>query len=529
MNRSLFSRFSGFPARSRRATWLLAAATMLAATGGTALAQTFPPGDCSEGWVRTFGELNGPVRAMAFQPPAAGGGPEGSIIIGGDFTSVTVPGWVFPALGVARVDLAVLSNPQQLGSGVTGGRVSAVAVLPGGDIVVGGAFTAAGGTPVGRIARYISATGAWSTMAGGVNGSVLGLLTLPDGNLLVSGNFSTVGPGIASRGIALYRPATNTWESLGGGLGGNNPFASGMALTANGDALVVGTFTSVGGVPASNAARYRPSTGAWSAIGGAPSVGFGAVVELPDGQVLLGGYGSAYGLARYDPTTQSWTGPLITNPTYALARLPDGSSLVGSQGLLEGDSEPPLGFGLDRYRADPAPSGSVVPFGGRVNGGPNQHVMSIATVPDGSVWVGGWNERAVRSGLLARYVPPTTAPAVTTQPAAMLTIVGGTAVFDIAGTTPGSMEYRWRKDGVALDIVANPTAAKSVLRLANLQPSDAGLYDCVLTGTCSGLSVTSTAAALTFPGPACPADFNGDAFVDFFDFQDFVDAFEEGC
>ncbi|QOJ01517.1 MAG: hypothetical protein HRU70_13900 [Phycisphaeraceae bacterium] len=29
------------------------------------------------------------------------------------------------------------------------------------------------------------------------------------------------------------------------------------------------------------------------------------------------------------------------------------------------------------------------------------------------------------------------------------------------------------------------------------------------------------------PGePTCPADFNGDGFVDFFDFQDFVDCFE---
>jgi hypothetical protein len=31
------------------------------------------------------------------------------------------------------------------------------------------------------------------------------------------------------------------------------------------------------------------------------------------------------------------------------------------------------------------------------------------------------------------------------------------------------------------------------------------------------------------PSPPCPADFNGDGFVDFFDDADFVEAFETGC
>jgi hypothetical protein len=31
------------------------------------------------------------------------------------------------------------------------------------------------------------------------------------------------------------------------------------------------------------------------------------------------------------------------------------------------------------------------------------------------------------------------------------------------------------------------------------------------------------------PPPLCPADFNGDGFVDFFDYLDFVAAFEIGC
>ena len=47
-----------------------------------------------------------------------------------------------------------------LGSGIVGG-VYALAVLPGGDLIVGGQFVAAGGVAANSIARYSSTTSTW--------------------------------------------------------------------------------------------------------------------------------------------------------------------------------------------------------------------------------------------------------------------------------------------------------------------------------------------------------------------------------
>jgi hypothetical protein len=195
--------------------------------------------------------------------------------------------------------------------------------------------------------------------------------------------------------------------------------------------------------------------------------------------------------------------------------------LVGGLGNVE------FGQGFERYRPDPAPLGSSATFAGGING----EVRAILTLPSGQVWVGGAHSGAgsVSANNIITYAVPGTLPAFSRQPAAMLTVVGGTAVFDLSASALGEVTYRWQKDGVPLDTIANPTAATPILRLSNLQPSDAGSYVCIVTGSCNDLPLGSVPALLTFPSPACPADFNGDQFVDFFDYLDFVTSFEEGC
>jgi hypothetical protein len=493
----------------------MAAALWFAASGGQALAQSFPPGDCTEGWQFPNLFTDQIVRALALQPPGGGAGPAGSVIMGGDFTAIANDA---PARFLGRYNLATGARAQ-LGANLNG-RVRALAVIPGGDVIVGGDFSTAGAAGVGRIARYIDATGAWSTMAGGVSGaSVAALLTLPNGDVMVGGTFTSVGPGVSAQNIAIYRSATNTWQSVGGIAGGPQPTVASLALTANGDVLVGGRFATAGGVPAGNIARYRPSTGAWSAVGGGVLDVVYAMMELPGGDVLGA---SDFGLFRFNSATQTWSRlNESVFGTLALATLPDGSVLVGGLGNVE------FGQGFERYRPDPAPLGSSATFAGGING----EVRAILPLPSGQVWVGGAHSGAggVSANNIITYAVPGALPAFSRQPAPMLTVVGGTAVFDLSASALGEVSYRWQKDGVPLDTIANPTAATPILRLSNLQPGDAGSYVCVVTGSCNGLSFGSIPASLTFPGPPCPADFNGDGFLTFEDFDAFVTEFEAGC
>ena len=81
------------------------------------------------------------------------------------------PGWL-PGDGVPGVD----------------SYVNALAVLPGGDVIAGGSFTAAGGVAASRIARYTPSTNAWSALGTGTSGSVYALAVLPGGDVIVGGS-----------------------------------------------------------------------------------------------------------------------------------------------------------------------------------------------------------------------------------------------------------------------------------------------------------------------------------------------------
>lgn len=76
--------------------------------------------------------------------------------------------WVLVTLCVGVLGLPSRAEAQcpgvWLGHGVPGtdGTVQALAVLPGGDVIVGGDFTTAGGVTASRIARVNPTRGAWS-------------------------------------------------------------------------------------------------------------------------------------------------------------------------------------------------------------------------------------------------------------------------------------------------------------------------------------------------------------------------------
>ncbi|MDW8438564.1 MAG: T9SS type A sorting domain-containing protein [Chloroherpetonaceae bacterium] len=161
-------------------------------------------------------------------------------------------------------------------NGVSGGSspsVNALAVY-GGDLYVGGSFTTAGGTPVNNIARWNGS--AWSAVGtspnDGVSGGILALASY-NGELYAGGLFTTAG-GNPANSIARWNGSA--WNAVGSGsnngVGGSLPLVNTLS-EHYGELYVGGIFSTAGGVPANNIARWNGS--AWNAVGSGGGNGTG--------------------------------------------------------------------------------------------------------------------------------------------------------------------------------------------------------------------------------------------------------------
>ncbi|MFN7439709.1 MAG: GC-type dockerin domain-anchored protein [Phycisphaerales bacterium] len=364
------------------------------------LASVFVPAHAARGqgcgWLpgASVPGTNGLVRALAVLPG-------GDVIVGGDFTAAVG----VLANYVARYNPST-STWSALGSG-TSGSVHALAVLPGGGgehVIVGGWFTTAGGVAANNTARYSPTTNTWSALGSGTRGTVSALAVLPDGDVIMGGYFNFAG-GVVASYIARYSPTTNTWSALGSG---TNSFVRALAVLpggGGGDVIVGGAFTTIGGVAASHIARFTPSTNSWSALGSGTNSMVSALAVLPGGDVIVGGiFNSAGGvlanrIARYSPTTNTWSvprpGPI--GSVSALAALPGGDVIAGENFTTGGGA---VGR-ITRYN----PTTNTWAVLGSVSG----DVGDLAVLPDGDVIVGGFFNTAggVAASNIARYNPST--------------------------------------------------------------------------------------------------------------------------
>jgi hypothetical protein len=103
--------------------------------------------------------------------------------------------------------------------------------------------------------------------------------TLPDGALIVVGDFTSIG-GVPANRIA--RLSGSTWSPLGTGLDGP---AWQVVSLANGDVLVAGSFITAGGVTSPGLARWDGAT--WHAHPGAPIAPVLRMVVMPNGDVIV--------------------------------------------------------------------------------------------------------------------------------------------------------------------------------------------------------------------------------------------------
>lgn len=231
-------------------------------------------------WDGTHWSLLGGAISQNIQVSAFAVLPNGDLIVAGGFPSTA-------GVGLNRIARWTGSAWSALGAGLgtgIGDSVSALAVLPGGELVAAGDFTMAGGVSANHIALWNGEL--WTPLGAGLNGDVRALQVLPDGTLAAGGEFSR-GPDVGGN-VATWDG--NAWNILGQGM---NSTVTSLAALPNGDLVVGGYFTMAGGVPANRVARWNGSV--WSPIGEGLSLGYrriGWVSALKihsDGDLLVGG------------------------------------------------------------------------------------------------------------------------------------------------------------------------------------------------------------------------------------------------
>ncbi|MBK7769642.1 MAG: hypothetical protein IPI48_03650 [bacterium] len=194
----------------------------------------------------------------------------GTLIAGGSFSRI---GGVSGSM-VAAWDG---SGWAPLGSGVAyqfGGGVESFTTFEG-DLIAGGSFTTAGGVPANKIARWNGTQ--WSAMGAGSLSTVSGLLTL-GGELYANGYW-------AGNIQTLGRWNGADFTPLGGTISGGVQILHALGAYG-GQPVMGGHFTSIGGTPAMNIARWDGA--AWHALGAGPSGAVYAIHEA-DGLLYVGG------------------------------------------------------------------------------------------------------------------------------------------------------------------------------------------------------------------------------------------------
>ncbi|MBC7909563.1 MAG: delta-60 repeat domain-containing protein, partial [Pyrinomonadaceae bacterium] len=277
-----------------------------------------------------------PIRAIVVQP-------DGKILIGGEFTSLSPNG----GTTVTRNYIARLNADGSLDTGFNAdpnGTVYAIALHPNGDILIGGSFTFVGGVARPLLARLNPVTGALDSTFYVFSGTAIYTIVVqPDGKILTGGTFTHY---LASFIPHLIRIGLN------GQLDGsflpypNNPVRT-IALQANGKILVGGDFTG-----------FIPPPGGFSFYPRNYIARLNAVTGVPD---------------YYDPNANA--------PVYTLAIQNDNAILAGGAfGLIGGINRNRLA------RLDPL-TGLVDSF--RANGEMDGIVYSIVVQPDCKILVGG--------------------------------------------------------------------------------------------------------------------------------------------
>jgi hypothetical protein len=335
---------------------------------GTGAWRTYGPGICDE-------EFKGTVHALAVDDAT------GDVAVGGSFTSAGgVHAWNVAVLRAAEGRFESLGDVTSYG-----GKYATVEALAfaGGLLHAGGSFTSVGpleaqhwvvhdGTswavpqPLDNVVHTLTPHGSDGVVVGGdfdnagplrvqhlgiwngagwellgqgphsgyfSGGEVQSLLVDGDG-VVAGGLFDQAG---AVRLGSIGRWSGTAWDDLAGGVAADVGHGQVFALARLGDDVyAAGSFSSAGGVPAANVARWDGTR--WSPLGTGTDGDVHALAVLggrlyAGGEFALAGGLLVGGLAVWDPAAQAWgavgQGPLYDHAVNALAVIGDRYLVVG--------------------------------------------------------------------------------------------------------------------------------------------------------------------------------------------------------
>lgn len=286
---------------------------------------------------------NGSVNAIALQP-------NGQIIIGGNFTGLgaTMVNYLARLNADGSPDTSFTPNPN---SGVL-----AVALQSNGDVIASGDFSTVGPNPVAAtaaafIARFAS-NGTYDTsFITQLNGAASSIVVLPNGQILLGGAFTAIRQGNEGtaqnvQGLARLNSDGTLDTSF---LPDPNFTVSVVTVLPNGQYLVGGAFTSFqqnamgNSVSAQFVARINPDGTVDTSFKPAPNNVVFAIAFQSNGQIVIGGgftalqpNGSSFSTTRdfiarlnSDGSLDTSFNPSLNNGVDAVAALQDGSLIVG--------------------------------------------------------------------------------------------------------------------------------------------------------------------------------------------------------
>jgi uncharacterized delta-60 repeat protein len=448
---------------------------------------------------------------------------DGKILVGGAFSTLG---------GQSRNNIGRLNANGTLDTRFNPGgsdRVNCLAVQADGKILVGGLFTTLGGQSRNYIGRLNTDGTLDTTFNPGADDYVDSLVVQADGKILVGGNFTTLGG--QSRNHVGRLNADGTLDTSFDPGADNDVFS--LAVQADGKILVGGQFSTLGGQsrnnigrlnntgPATQSLTFDGSTLTWMRGGTSPEVWRTTFDYSPDGAawtnrggIRIAGGWQLTGLALPTNTTfrargytvggfengSSWFVETTIGPVAIITRP---ASLTNNAGTTAAFSVDAVGNGPLTYqwRKD----GANLADAGNVAGAATAS-LSLSNVLRGDA--GGYSVVISNAyGRVTSAVATLTVidPVINVQPASQANNAGETVTFSVAATGTEPLSYQWRKGGVAQAGATEPS-----LSLTNLQGSDAGSYDVVVSNAWG--SVTSAAASLTV-NLALPDSFNpGGAF-----------------
>ncbi|MHB8524153.1 MAG: Calx-beta domain-containing protein [Limisphaerales bacterium] len=314
---------------------------------------------------------------------------DGRVVIGGEFTAVD---------GINFNRLARLHANGYLDSGFNPGAgadgpVYAIASQPDGKVLLGGAFTRVDATNRSGLAR-LNADGSLDLSfdpGAGANDAVRCVAVQPDNQVLFGGDFTGVN-GTFRNHVARLNADGSVDGTFATGLGADGPVYS-IALQTDGKVVVAGAFTSVNGVGRGRIARLN-ADGSLDA-GFDPGAGANgpvySIAVQADDKVLLGGAFSGVNGAGFNNLTRLNTdgsvdasfdpGSGTDGAVYSVATLPDGRVFIG------GAFASVNGGNLNKF-ARLNNDGSI-DTGFNVGSGANGTIFSVAAQPDSALLIGG--------------------------------------------------------------------------------------------------------------------------------------------